>query len=219
MNKLTTIFLATTCAAFAVGCAESKDDEGTSNASATVTVTVGDDGDDSGTAGDDADDDGMSATMPSDDTMSPESSGGPAESTGGDGCTVDDECMTDAMCPGGMCIGCICTDVGESSGGNPSSSDYGPCDMCAPGEMPVGVMDVDGCFCSPGCDGAGSECPAPTAGMVAGQCVLVLEQGSTDPTQCALVCMPGMDGQCPPGATCEMIPMQTLGLCMFPVPM
>ena len=82
MNKLTSI-LATTGIALATAIPADKDEEGTSNQ---TTLTIGDDGDDSGTT---ADDDGMSATMPMEDTMSPESSGGP-ESTGGSECTVDD---------------------------------------------------------------------------------------------------------------------------------
>ena len=211
MTKLTSI-CAMACFALTAACAADKDEEGTSNQ---TTLTVGDDGDDSGT---EADDDGMSATMPMEDTMSPESSGAP-ESTGGSECTVDDECMTDAMCPGGMCIGCICTDVGDdSSGGNPTSSDYGMCGACAAGEMPVGLMGVEGCVCSPTCEGMGSPCPAPTSGMVAGQCILELMMGA-GATQCALICMPGMEGQCPDGATCEMVPMQTVGICMYPAPM
>jgi hypothetical protein len=214
MNKLTSI-CATVCVVLAAAC--DKDDEGESgNSSLTLGEGTGTAGDD---ADDDADDDGMSATMPADDTMSPESSGGPADSTGGSECTVDDECMTDAMCPGSMCIGCICTDVGDdSSGGNPTSSDYGMCGACAAGEMPVGLMGVEGCFCSPTCEGMGSACPAPTSGMVAGQCILELMMGA-GATQCALICMPGMEGQCPDGATCEMVPMQTVGICMYPAPM
>ena len=210
MNKLTSI-LATTGIALATACPADKDEEGPSNQ---TTLTIGDDGDDSGTA---TDDDGMSATMPMEDTMSPESSGGP-ESTGGSECTVDDECMTSAMCPGGMCIGCICTDVGDdSSGGNPTSSDYGPCGACAAGEMPVGIMNIEGCFCSPTCDGEGSACAAPNEGTAMPVCVLEL-MPDAGPTQCGLVCDPAMDGMCPAGATCtEVQPM--VGLCMHPAPM
>lgn len=55
------------------------------------------------------------------------------------------------------------------------SSDYGPCDMCAPGEMPVSINGVEGCFCSPMCDGM--SCPPPNEGTATAQCVLTFEMG------------------------------------------
>ncbi len=176
MNKLTTIFLATTCASLA--CAADKDDEGTTNVDS---VTVADD-DDSGTAADDADDDGMSATMPMEDTMSPESSGGPAESTGGSECTVDDECMTDAMCPGGSCIGCICVGGDETgAGGDPYPQ---PNPGCPPGYGSIDPMQVGGGVCAPPCE-AMFTCPEPTSGTAVGACALV-EPGASM-TACEMV--------------------------------
>jgi hypothetical protein len=167
MNKLMSI-LATTGIALAAACPADKDEEGTSNQ---TTLTIGDDGDDSGTA---TGDDGMSATMPMEDTMSPESSGGP-ESTGGSECTVDDECMTDAMCPGGMCIGCIC--VGGDDTGTDGDPYPQPNPGCPPGYGSIDPTQVGGGVCAPPCE-AMFTCPEPTSGTAMGACALVEPGGS-----------------------------------------
>lgn len=140
--------------------------------------------------------------------------------TTGSECTAEDECMvpTDCPTPGSDCISCLCVG-GEETGSDPMSSDYGPCDMCAAGEMPVQIMGIEGCFCSPTCDGAMDMCPDPNEGSAIAVCAL--GAAMQDPTQCALVCPPGMEGICPTGAMCQdtgmMDPMgNPIGLCTHP---
>jgi hypothetical protein len=149
-----------------------------------------------------------STTMPTD-----ESSTAPSESSSGGGCAPTDECQDDPDCPGGgMCLDCICVG-GETTGGG--ASDYGPCDMCAAGEMPLQIMGLEGCFCSPPCDGM--MCPAPSEGTAQAMCVLGTMMGA-DPTNCALICDPAMDGMCPTGAMCVDTGMPNVGICMHPAP-
>lgn len=150
-------------------------------------------------------------TMPAE-----ESSTAPAESSTGDACSATDECQADMDCPGGgMCLDCICVG-GESTGGG--MSDYGPCDMCADGETPIQIMGIEGCFCSPGCDGQGSMCPEPSEGTAMAVCALGPD-AMAPPANCALICDPmGGDGQCPTGATCTDTGMMGVGICEHPVP-
>lgn len=151
-------------------------------------------------------------------TPAEESSTAPAEesSSGGSDCQPTDECQDSTQCPGGgMCLGCICVG-GEDTGGG--SSGYGSCDMCAGGETPIQIMGLDGCFCSPGCDGQGSMCPAPTEGTAMPVCALGPD-AMAPPANCALICDPmGGDGQCPTGGMCVDTGMMGIGICMFPVP-
>jgi hypothetical protein len=87
----------------------------------------------------------------------------------------------------------------SSSGGGGMGSDYGPCDACAAGEMPVQIGNIPGCFCSPSCDEL-TPCPDVNEGIAVPMCVLELMMGA-GPTQCALICTDNAD--CPTGATCE----------------
>ena len=142
------------------------------------------------------------------------------ESTSGSECTEADECITPADCPNpatDQCIACFCVE-GDDTGGTPSSSDYGPCNACAPSETPVAIMGIEGCFCSPGCDGAMDMCPTPNEGT--GQAACALGTDMTMPTQCALICPVGMEGICPTGATCQDTGMMQggvqIGLCTHP---
>merc|ERR1711998_184935 len=101
----------------------------------------------------------------------------------------------------------------------PSSGPY-EAPPCASDEDAVQVQGLSGAFCSPKCTaansrqllGGGGSCVAPGAGVTAqAQCVLEM-QGSSMPTNCALVC--SSDSECPSGASCETI--QGTGLCMYP---
>ncbi|MEX1365798.1 MAG: hypothetical protein AB1Z98_21905 [Nannocystaceae bacterium] len=112
----------------------------------------------------------------------------------------DPPCMGDEECVAGVCTA------------PPTGSDYGPCDMCAAGEMPVGIMGVEGCYCAPGCDGPGSMCPAPNEGTAMAVCALGTEPMM--PTLCGLLCM--SDDQCPTGATCTDVGGGSI--CMHPAP-
>jgi hypothetical protein len=148
--------------------------------------------------------DSPATTMP----MTEESTGN-ADSSGGPA-TCDPPCEA-----GEECIGGTCFDMGDSGSTGeppPTSSDYGSCDMCAAGEMPVAIMGLDGfCFCSPVCDGM--SCPAANEGTAMPICALGFEMGGPL-TQCALLCEATED--CPMGATCENLGMASL--CTFPVP-
>jgi len=133
-------------------------------------------------------------------------------------CPMGEECVDGACFPAAcdppcgadqMCVAGVCEDMPP-----PDSSDYGPCDMCAPGEMPIGFEGVDGCWCAPGCDGAGAACPAPNEGTADAQCVITTMAGA-DPSLCALVC--AGDEECPAGATCIDVGGGTV--CMHPPPM
>lgn len=138
------------------------------------------------------------------------SSGGADDSSSGGGVTCDPACE-----PGQECIDGVCFDTGVCDPAcDPAteecvdgvcmplpadSSDYGPCTMeCPAGEMPVSITGLDGCFCSPMCDGM--NCPPPNEGTAQAMCVLTFEMGQP-PSQCALIC--GSDEDCPTGATCQ----------------
>merc|ERR1712224_825598 len=94
---------------------------------------------------------------------------------------------------------------------------------CQSGEEAVRVQGLSGSFCSPSCSMT-QPCPAVPKGTTAqGKCILET-QGSSQPTQCALVCNPkagsrrllggGGGGSCPKGATCQ--PIQGTGICTYP---
>jgi len=140
-----------------------------------------------------------------------------AMTTTGVDSTTDAPVTCDPPCePGQECIGGQCFDMpGEPTTGDPPpmGADYGSCDMCAAGEMPVAIMGLDGfCFCSPVCDGM--SCPDPNEGDAMPVCALGFEMGQP-PTQCVLVCTTAED--CPTGASCENVGMASI--CTYPVPM
>merc|ERR1712195_294348 len=98
---------------------------------------------------------------------------------------------------------------------------------CASDEQAIQVQGVDGAFCSPSCSDS-KACPAAPKSTHRGtkaQCILQA-QGSSQPTNCALVCKPASKGEdeiflakgkgrrCPSPAKCESI--QGTGLCMYP---
>lgn len=96
--------------------------------------------------------------------------------------------------------------------GPPSGAEYGA-PPCPADEKAVSITGVTGTYCAPHCS-ASKPCPAPPAGAGAmGQCV-VEEPGSPTPSLCALICKPGVAGQCPTGAACQSI--QGTGICTWP---
>jgi len=85
---------------------------------------------------------------------------------------------------------------------------------CQSDELAVQVTGLDGDFCSPYCS-VFKPCPKdiPTGSTARPECVLET-QGSSSPTNCALICTPGTTpDQCPTGATCKAI--QTIGVCTY----
>ncbi|MEM7158837.1 MAG: hypothetical protein AAF799_38705 [Myxococcota bacterium] len=141
----------------------------------------------------------------------------PATEEGGDTTTTGAPACDPACAAGEECIDGVCFPTGgdtTTTGTTPDGSDYGPCDSCAPGEMPVMITGLEGCFCSPMCDGQGSMCPAPNEGTGQAQCALETMAGA-GPSQCALLCMVG-GTDCPPGATCQDTGMMGVGLCTHP---
>jgi hypothetical protein len=143
-------------------------------------------------------------------TTMPEETTGDMDTSGGVACDLP--CEAGQQCVNGNCFDMPGEDstTGEPP---PTGSDYGPCDMCAAGEMPVAIMGLDGfCFCSPECDGM--TCAAPSEGTAMPVCALGFKMGQP-PTQCALVCT--TTEECPMGASCENLGMASI--CSFPVPM
>ncbi len=183
------------------GCSGGDDGDTGATTFNTPTSTAGSTTDEPGTTTDATGTGTPTTTMPPADSSGGESSGG---------VTCDPPCAA-----GEQCIGGTCFDAGDSSSGEPpppTSSDYGPCDMCAAGEVPVMVGTIEGCFCSPGCDGQGSACPDPNEGSAQAMCVLELMMGA-GPTNCALICDLAANN-CPPGATCE--DAGGAGVCVHP---
>jgi len=143
-------------------------------------------------------------------TTMPESTDDSMDTSGG--VTCDPPCEAGQQCIDGQCFDMPGEETSSSGEPPPTGSDYGPCDMCAAGEMPVAIMGLDGfCFCSPECDGM--VCPEPNEGDAMAVCALGFKMGAP-PTQCALVCTTTED--CPMGATCEDLGMASL--CTHPVP-
>jgi hypothetical protein len=86
---------------------------------------------------------------------------------------------------------------------------------CQAGEEPVRITGLSGSFCSPSCS-ASSPCPTDyppgTGAGVQGECVLETP-GSSQPTQCALICNPSDNDACPPKASCKAI--SGVGICTY----
>ena len=96
---------------------------------------------------------------------------------------------------------------------------------CTGGDQSVSITGLKGNCCAPKCNGQGSACPAPPAGVTAkGECVLEVK-GSTTPNLCVLICKSNdaekamtmlaspFDLTCPPKATCK--PIQTTAICTY----
>lgn len=83
---------------------------------------------------------------------------------------------------------------------------------CQKSEEKVSISGIPGAFCSPKC-GPNLPCPENThfGSTAAGQCVLETP-GTSQPSQCALICHPSVGG-CPKGASCQ--PIQGLGVCTY----
>merc|ERR1712166_25077 len=67
---------------------------------------------------------------------------------------------------------------------------------CASDEQPVQVQGIEGAFCSPSCSRS-KACPAAPTSTHRGtkaQCILQTS-GSSQPTNCALVCVPAKKGE------------------------
>lgn len=205
-------------ACFALAACASEDDDSDTNASATISTTIGSATNDPSTATDDP-----TAETTADPTVDPTDATtdtgvadtgttDPTADTGSE-CTAQDECIDDSMCDGGMCIGCLCIGGGDTGA---TMSDYGSCAACGPGETPIAITGLEGfCFCSPMCDGAMSECPTPTSGA-GGMAICGLGADAMNPTQCVVVCQDASN--CPDGASCEPLetPQGTVGLCTHP---
>jgi hypothetical protein len=212
ITKLTPFALLATLGLTA--CPAGDDDEDTTNASQSTTITTNPGTEESSGEGSGT----MSTTTPAE-TGSESDSGGETaadSSSGGDECTPADECREDTDCAGGgSCLSCICVG-GEDTGA--TMSGYGACDACGPGETPIGITGLEGyCFCSPGCDGAMSACPDPSDGD--GQAACALGADAMNPNQCVVVCQAGTT-TCPSGGECQELetPMGTVGVCTHPVP-
>ena len=83
---------------------------------------------------------------------------------------------------------------------------------CTGSETSVQITGVTGDFCSPLC--VQNECPKGDGSFTAKPSCVLETQGSSKPTQCALICTPGSNGACPAGATCQAI--QGEGICTYP---
>ena len=83
---------------------------------------------------------------------------------------------------------------------------------CTGSETSVQITGVTGDFCSPLC--VQNECPKGDGSFTAKPSCVLETQGSSKPTQCALICTPGANGACPAGATCQAI--QGEGICTYP---
>ncbi len=203
-------------ACFALAACATEDDDSDTNASATISTTIGSATNPGETTDDPTAETTADPTDATDDTgetgVADTGTTDPTADTGSE-CTAQDECIDDSTCGGGMCIGCICIGGGDTGA---TMSDYGSCDACGPGEMPTAISGIDGfCFCSPMCDGDMSDCPAPTSG-VGGMPFCALGADAMNPTQCVVVCQDASN--CPDGASCEPLetPNGTVGLCTHP---
>jgi hypothetical protein len=83
---------------------------------------------------------------------------------------------------------------------------------CTGSETSVQITGVAGDFCSPLC--VQNECPKGDGSFTAKPSCVLETQGSSKPTQCALICTPGSNGECPTGSTCQAI--QGEGICTYP---
>ena len=91
---------------------------------------------------------------------------------------------------------------------------------CSAGEEAVQITGIQGSFCSPKCEGLFRRCPqdVPDGATAKPECVLET-QGSSKPTQCALICTPsennadGSNDACPNKASCK--PISGTGICTY----
>ena len=83
---------------------------------------------------------------------------------------------------------------------------------CTGSETSVQITGVTGSFCSPLC--YQNQCPKGDGSFTATPSCVLETQGSSKPTQCALICTPGDDAACPAGASCQSI--QGEGICTYP---
>jgi cathepsin B len=83
---------------------------------------------------------------------------------------------------------------------------------CTGSETSVQITGVTGDFCSPLC--VQNQCPKGDGSFTAKPSCVLETQGSSKPTQCALICTPGANGACPTGSTCQAI--QGEGICTYP---
>ena len=86
-------------------------------------------------------------------------------------------------------------------------------DGCLSDEEAVQVTGLSGDFCSPYCSSS-QPCPSdlPDGTTATAECVLETS-GSSTPTNCALICTPSRNDECPTGASCK--PIQGLGVCTY----
>jgi hypothetical protein len=96
------------------------------------------------------------------------------------------------------------------AGGHYGDPSAGPCQS---DEISVQVTGVKGDFCSPNCSPT-SACPTdvPDSATAKPECILEAG-GSSQPTNCVLVCKVIGKGQCPTKATCK--PIQGIGICTY----
>jgi len=83
---------------------------------------------------------------------------------------------------------------------------------CTGSETSIQITGVTGDFCSPLC--YQNQCPKGDGSFTATPSCVLETQGSSKPTQCALICTPGDDAACPAGASCQSI--QGEGICTYP---
>jgi len=86
-------------------------------------------------------------------------------------------------------------------------------DGCLSDELSVQVEGLSGDFCSPYCS-TSKPCPTdlPAGTTATAECVLETS-GSSQPTNCALICNPSDNDSCPQNATCK--PISGIGVCTY----
>jgi len=86
-------------------------------------------------------------------------------------------------------------------------------DGCQSDELSVQVEGLAGDFCSPYCS-TSKPCPTdvPDGTTASPECVLETA-GSSSPTNCALICTPGSNDECPQNASCK--PISGIGVCTY----
>jgi len=105
---------------------------------------------------------------------------------------------TDTTSPSG-------TDTTDPSTTGGVVPDFGGCSMqdpCDNGEDCLGVMDVEGTFCSPACTVQGDPCPGYTG---TGDALCLLSTDMRPATNCVVLCM--TDADCLENMTCKDVPM------------
>ena len=150
---------------------------------------------------------------------------GDGDTTGGDG-DGDPGCVLGSFncgCDNGVCddgLTCNADDICELGGGDgdgdpttgggddPWNPDPA---TCMPPAQPLGVMGVEGSFCSDPCV-SDADCPPGPAGTQPA-CALTMNDPMV-PEFCALLCAPGST-DCPAGSTCKEVQPGT-GLCTYP---